>query len=312
MPIKIWKGNKLDKFALFCKSYKGDLDRVLNLVESFEKHNKDNIPFYISVPQEDYELFRNKIPKTITLITDESIEKTLLDTNLGAFSAGYINQQIIKMNFWKTGYAENYLCVDSDSYFIKDFYFTDYMYNEETPYTILYQWEEHFYNKKYIHLAKDYYKFHLDNIKTALNIHDSRYITCCGFAIFSSKVLKSFEDGYLKPNNLTYVDIFKIAPLEFSWYNQWLLKTNTIEIQVKNQLFKIFHYESQYKESRKQLITEEEISEMYLGICMNSNWISGNVPIKYENPNVFFYNLKQKFKIRFYKIFRGILRKVKV
>ena len=43
----------MEKFVIYCKSYRGDLERVKLLSETIEKHNKDNIPFIISVPEKD-------------------------------------------------------------------------------------------------------------------------------------------------------------------------------------------------------------------------------------------------------------------
>jgi len=48
----------MENIILFIKSYRGDLQRCVALAESIEKYNKDNIPFYISVPTDDIELFK--------------------------------------------------------------------------------------------------------------------------------------------------------------------------------------------------------------------------------------------------------------
>ena len=44
---------------LYCKSYKGDVQILKKLKSSIEKYNKDNIPFYISCPKEDKQLFED-------------------------------------------------------------------------------------------------------------------------------------------------------------------------------------------------------------------------------------------------------------
>ena len=49
------------KLILYCKSFRGDLERANVLFESIKKHNKDNIPFYFQIPKSDLELFQNKI-----------------------------------------------------------------------------------------------------------------------------------------------------------------------------------------------------------------------------------------------------------
>jgi len=48
-----------NKFHLFCKSYIGDLTRALMLWESIKKHNRDDIPFWLSVPYADLDEFKS-------------------------------------------------------------------------------------------------------------------------------------------------------------------------------------------------------------------------------------------------------------
>ena len=47
----------MNNIILYCKSYAGDVQRVKKLKGSIEKYNKDNIPFYISCPKKDKQLF---------------------------------------------------------------------------------------------------------------------------------------------------------------------------------------------------------------------------------------------------------------
>ncbi len=304
----------MNKFVLFCKSYHKDLKRILNLIKSIEKHNKDNIPLFICVPQQDYKLFETYInTKKVSLITDESVVEQVFSDNFKYFSLGYMNQQLVKLNFWKLRLCENYMCIDSDAYFIKDFYLSDFMHDEKNPYSVLYHYEEHFFNKEHIHLIENY-KDQLTKIKKEIGFNSRQYLSCCGFAILSSKVLESFETKFLIPNKLSYIDILTKVPLEFSWYNQWLLKDKTIDIFTHPQFFKIFHYKDQYDEARKKTLTEADISRMYFGICMNSNWYPFPSPLKYKNPskvNLLIYNLKKAVKIKFFKIFRGLINKIR-
>lgn len=273
--------------VLFCKTYRGDLNVLLRLANSINNHNKDNIPVYISVPKSDYNLFKDKLNNyNINLITDESVCTELAKKNVRNWTPGYINQQIVKITFWKAGYSENYLCLDSDAYFIRDFYISDFMYDDQTPYSVLYEWEEHFLDKGYLNWV-DIHKENIDKIKDKIKLKTSKYITCCGLAILSKKVLESFEKNYLVPNNLSYIDIISYAPFEFSWYNQWLLKDRTIPIMPIGQLFKIFHYRKQYVQTRKKLINEADISIMYIGVVLNSNWSPIPAPERYKNCSKF-------------------------
>ena len=98
----------MNKIVLYCKSYKNDLDRVIILSKSINNHNIDNLPFYISVPEEDIELFKSNIKYDNVII--------LSDKEIDSENSGWVGQQIVKSQFWKLGICDNYVCLDSDTY----------------------------------------------------------------------------------------------------------------------------------------------------------------------------------------------------
>jgi len=292
----------LDKFAILLKSYSGDIERAVNLVRSFTEFNRDNIPLYISVPKQDRSLFNSRIQaENIKIINDEDVSSGLITEKINSFSIGYINQQIVKLSFWKTGLCENYFCADSDSYFIRDFSVSDFMFNEDTPYTVLIQDKDLAIEPEYQGMWDSRLE-RLEYIKKRLGVKDRLLKTCHGFGILSSKVLRSFEENYLKANNLSYSDILKESAFEISWYNFWLQKTKIIEIIPIEPLFKTFHYRGQYQNYRQRLITEKDIARSYIGICLNSNWLMNSGSRRYENPSrtnrLFFRIAKNAGRIR--------------
>lgn len=275
----------MHKFVLFCKSYAGDFELLKVLVESYSRFNKDKIPFYISVPKTDYQLFHKQFhDKSVFLLTDEEITNELVVETNNWFSPGYINQEIVKLAFWKKNIAENYFCIDSDSYFIRDFYYDDFMYDEEIPYTVLVEDKE---------LCVDpvYYKMYwatrlesLNKIKSRIGLAEQRLLTCHNNTTFSSKVLMSLEKDFLLANNLSYLDILKISPFEFSWYNFWLQKSKVIPIIAIEPLFKMFHLKEHYLDYQERNITENDISRAYIGIVLNSSWNTDMTNLKYADP----------------------------
>jgi hypothetical protein len=124
----------MDKIVLYCKSYKNDFDRVVKLIDSIQKFNIDSIPTYVSVPKSDISLFKSI--KGINLVEDELVYT--------GDKPGWIQQQIVKSNFWKLKIAENYVNIDSDSYFLKPFSVSDFMFNETTPYTVIHEQKNYF------------------------------------------------------------------------------------------------------------------------------------------------------------------------
>ena len=129
-----------NNIVIFCASFHRDIERVKVLAESVFKFNRDNIPFYISVPEEDTKLFKNKLGTVgYNLINDEDILKEKLVQS-------WVTQQIIKLNFWKLDVCHNYTSIDSDGYFIRPFYIKDFIadLNTNTPYTVMHEQKDLF------------------------------------------------------------------------------------------------------------------------------------------------------------------------
>lgn len=263
----------MEKLVLYCKSFRRDVDRVCNLQESINKHNKNDILFYVSVPKQDVDLFKNKGIKNI--IEDESIYQSN--------SPGWIQQQIVKSNFWKLGLCENYVCIDSDGYFIRDFYINDFMYDDKTPYTVIHEQRELFtwtvdkvdqlgFDPKLSYI-KDRQK-----IMDLFNRNGKYYDFGPVPTVWSRKVWKSLEDNYITPNSISWEQMMEYSPSEFSWYGESLLAFKAIDIYPSEPIFKVFHYVHQFEEYLQQGITQEMIAQNYLGIIMQSNF---NAKIKY-------------------------------
>ena len=257
----------MNKLVLYCKSYRNDVYRVKELLTSILLYNHDSIPFYVSVPESDIEIFRQIVGTTdYILVTDESIDPT---------NQGWLGQQIVKSQFWKLGVCENYVCIDSDSIFIKSFYIKDFMFNENTPYTICHEHRELF-------EFMDRHPMHFDPydgyVADRLSIMDffQRAGVVYDFGpspvIWSSAVWKSLHEQYLEPNNLKFIDLLNTIPSEFTWYGEWLLHDKTIPIYPRGPLFKVYHYQSQHEYDKHYKIDNSKLSRYYLGIILQSNW----------------------------------------
>jgi len=262
----------MEKIVLYCKSFNRDFERVKVLFESIKKYNIDNIPFYISVPKNDYNLFSQLEGTNI-----------VLDEDIFSLSSSWTAQQIIKSNFWKLNISENYVCLDSDSYFIKPFKVSDFMFDENTPYTVIHEQKELFSWSvtKTKELGFDPKEGFINDRQKIMDLFERKgkhYDFGPSPIIWSSKVWKSLEEQYMIPNNLTFPDLIEYSPSEFSWYGEALLAFKAIEIYPSEPLFKVFHYSQQYVEYKQQNITEEMVAQNYMGIIMQSNF---NGPLKY-------------------------------
>lgn len=269
-------------FAMYCKSYSGDYDAVKQMLGSFHQYNITKIHMYLSVPESELEIFREFETDTVTIISDESYAgKYMAMEPINNFAIGYMNQEICKLNFWRTKLCDNYLVVDSDAVFIRNFCTADFMADEKTPYTVLVQ-------DKDLNIEPEYQEFWdqrqeaIQKIYMAVGLDDRRYRTCHNMQIMNAKVLKSLYTDFMLPNKYNYCDLMKIAPFEFTWYNAWFQKCGIIpEIQIEP-LFKMFHIPFQYNICRVSNINISDMTRSYVGIVLNGNWAG---TAKYKNPD---------------------------
>jgi hypothetical protein len=84
--------------------------------------------------------------------------------------------------------------------------------------------------------------------------------------------LESFNTKYMKVNGQGYIDILAEAPYEFSWYNLWLQYDKTIDIHIREPLFKTFHHKNQHIEYLLRGIKTSDLARGYLGVNVNSNY----------------------------------------
>lgn len=285
----------MKEFVFFCKSYRNDLKLFIRLVDSFNLFNVDSIEMYISVPEEDIALFNKFSSKNITVISDESYAKTYFtEKNYWNLPIGYINQEICKLSFWETGISKNYLCIDSDLYFIKKFYLQDFMFDKKTPYSVLVMDKDLIIEKHYNEFGK-WRQNLIKKIFEYVELDDKRLLTCHGMQVLNSSVLKNMKKFLLNKRNITYKELIEISPYEFTWYNAWLQKSKVIPILNVEPFFKTFHMKNDYVFSRLKLLDESDYSLSYIGIVLNSNWESEKMYSKYKSPgyiekllNIFF------------------------
>ena len=256
----------MNKIVLYCKSYNKDVYLAKRLLDSIIKYNTDNIPFFISVPSTDVKLFKDVLGTTgYYLIKDEEIDVE---------GGGWIGQQIVKSQFWKMNLCENYVCIDSDCFFIKSFTKNDFMFDDTTPYTICHEYKSFFEMLDKLNpLPFDPYDSFIDDRLKIMDFFDRSgviYDFGPGPTIWSSKVWKSMHTKYIEPNDLTFTDLIKANSSEFTWYGEWLLYDETIRLLPRGPIFKNYHYPHMYDFDKKMEYDVEKISKLYLGIGLQS------------------------------------------
>lgn len=109
------------RFGLFCKTFAPDIDRFEQLLESIERHAESGLEFTVSMPQGDAALFHDRFGTgRFRTVFDEDITRE-------THRRGWRTQQLIKLWAYRADFADAWLWVDSDSYFIRDFKVSDFM-----------------------------------------------------------------------------------------------------------------------------------------------------------------------------------------
>jgi hypothetical protein len=257
----------MDNLVFLIKSHAPHIQYTKQLVETAEKHNKDKIPVYLSIPKSQNTIFRNSIDTNLcNIIFDEDVIQGTLEQN-------WFTQQLVKIKFSECNIGENYLWIDGDSYFLKDFYISDFMFDNETPYTTIHENKDLFQwmatKGNMLEEVLQSYKSDRDKVRQLFNRQGKYYDWTCP-NLWSVKVFEHMRNHYLEPNNLDYEQLLAYMPGELVWYGEYLLASEAIRIIPCESWFKPFHYLQQMLDYKEQGHTEETIAMNYLGIVMPS------------------------------------------
>ncbi|TXH86464.1 MAG: hypothetical protein E6Q78_16810 [Rhodoferax sp.] len=263
--------------ALYCKSYRTDLRRVVRLVQSIEQFNEEKIPAYVSVPDADLLLFQEHIGQTsVKLVSDESILKASprLDLAMVAGMHGAVAQQVVKSEFWRLGLADAYVCLDSDAVFIRSFSARDFLSPDGYPYTVLDEahdlLEDAMQHGR--HRIVDAFVREADLVQQKFGRPGRRYSFGPFPLVWHRDVWESLDKNYLQPHAMSFVDAILMAPIESRWYGEALLAYGAIPLHPCQALFKVYHYAWQLDHEMRQGVTSEQLAKLYCGVIYQSAW----------------------------------------
>ena len=260
--------------VLYCKSYRTDLKRAIRLATSVDRYNEESLPFYISVPEEDLNLFKTHLAEhKVTLISDESIISASLNIQPDQIKAmpGSLSQQVIKSEFWRLGLSTSYLCLDSDAFFIRRFGRKDFISDDGIPYTMLDEARdlmEAALKTEKNRIVKAFQQ-ESDTLQNIFNRAGRRYSFGPFPLVWHRSVWQALDENYLKTHKMNLADAITLAPIESRWYGEALLAYKPIPLLPCQALFKVYHYA--WQRDREQL-SEQQLAEFYCGVIYQSAW----------------------------------------
>jgi Family of unknown function (DUF6492) len=248
-------------------------------MNSIRKFNAEQILFYISTPQADRELLIEILgTEGYFWIADEDIVAANPKANFEKYRSmpGGLSQQIVKSEFWRMQLAQNYLCLDSDSVFIRDFYQADFLMADGVPYTVLHQNKELFQiasNRGQDKVEEDL-RLEAERVKALFGRKGPNFYCAPAPFIWSAKVWQSLDTEFLQPNGISIWDFIAQEHPETLIYGEALLKYHAIPLVAIEPLFRIYHYDWQYFLMRRLGETQSKVAKHYLGIIYQSAWES--------------------------------------
>ena len=263
--------------VLYCKSYRTDLKRVRRLAESIQKFNTDDIPFFVSTPDSDYKLFNQYMAGTSAkLLTDESILSANSAINIEQFInlPGNIGQQIVKSEFWRTDHSASYLCLDSDCFFIKPFSSRDFLTKDGTPYTIIDEGRDLMrscLSNGKIQILENFQR-ESKSVQIYLGRDGKHYNFGPNCPVWDRRVWQSLDEGFLRPQKKSFLDIILLSPNEQRWYGEALLKYKAIDLHPSQPFFKMYHYAWQRRKDIRSGIGLQQLASIYSGVSYQSAW----------------------------------------
>lgn len=263
--------------ALYCKSYRTDLKRVVRLAESIKLFNVDQLPFYVSVPTEDVSLFVKYLNSfKLEVLDDKQIISCNSRINQEAlrYLPGHLTQQIVKSEFWRLDVAPSYMCLDSDAVFIRPFSEQDFLWSGDFPYTVIDEGQEFLSTALASGRQQVVENFRRDALKVQhLFARAGKTYSFGPFPLLWHRaVWASLEREYLLPRNMNLMDAIIQIPVESHWYGEALLKYQAIPLMPCQPLFKVYHYAWQLDQDKRRGIKPEQLSKIYAGAIYQSAW----------------------------------------
>ena len=263
--------------VLYCKSYHTDLKRVVRLAQSVRHFNAEHIPFLVSVPQADLPLFREHLDGSgVELLADEDIIQASprIDATLLSRMRGSLSQQVVKSEFWRLGHADAYLCLDSDSVFIRPFRQADYLSPDGTPYTVINEAQELLVGALVRGKANVVENFQREArlVQGLFGRAGKAYSFGPMPMVWHRRVWQSLDEQYLLPRGMNFMDAIAQAPLESRWYGEALLRFKAMPLMPAEPFFKVYHYAWQLDQDRRHKLGLPELAKIYSGVIYQSAW----------------------------------------
>jgi len=287
-------------FAVLNKSFKRDLERSVILYKSFEKHflNFENTPFYIVIPSRDWKLFldrfrdlksRGEIKMIPKFMTEQEVFQRCGDEDVS--DHGNVAQQVVKLCFGSTRVAKNYLQIDSDNYFLKDFD-SKILFKNGKPITMAYELSKSVIEEgknmnlpcAYDPILRNYERMSADDMHMfKKNFFGNRVKKRYGFVfssyLFNSDSLFRMKKFIEKKGGYKISHLIRLIPYEMQWYGEYVLQQENFIRGIP-----IFSLISSPDECHSEIPSDNSYGICFQSVIYTKTPVTDNPKLIYKRP----------------------------
>lgn len=262
-------------FRIFVKTYPKDYRYLPRLFESLELHNLDRIPITVCDDRTNLASLAEVLSpyhSSVTVIaTEDVIANPFRSAEIdGSPEVGYMNQMLVKLAWGLTTQNFDYLCVDSDAKFIRDFRTEDFYASNGLPFRYieddrpLYEqdqyWFDHGQGREHA----------LGRICSFFEIRRQEMLLIHGFQVIRSEEVRGL-DAYLQSRGHSLKSAVGSFRNEFGLHSAYLTKVGS-ERCLQLSPFKTIHNQDHLVAQFLSCESEASVSRSYLAVIYNSNF----------------------------------------
>jgi hypothetical protein len=266
----------VDECAILCKSYRPDLERCAELVESVRRHDRDGLPFYLCLPASDQARFANRLGTDgIRFVSDEEV--------LGrAVAQSWRSQQLVKLGFASLGVCKNYVWLDSDFLVLRDFGVDEFFAYPGVPYTVLFEARPDAFRERLLGeaaLDSEYLQTMAGVTAAYARVRDEFGRRGPLFfygapAIWSCRVVDALEQR-MKAQGSSFEGMLARAPFELSWYGEFLLASQLVPVVPRGSMAVYFARDTEYARFVESGLTLQALAARgYWAVNFAAKWMS--------------------------------------
>lgn len=258
----------MESFGILLTACEQDIQLVERLFVSVDRFAQESLRIAVVVPDRDMKAFQRVVGSRAVLMPESKWSHHLLDRRMHGHSVCHVNQAIIKLAFAQQEVFANYLCLNAKTVFIRPFGISDFMTSVNTPFTFVTEDAELRVDPTYEQAYGSTRDAYLIGLRDYLGLPLRPYKTCHSQAVLSSLACNELS-SHLRDEGIALADALEICPCEFSWYNFWLERSETIPRIVREPIFKTVLMEHQHLELAIKGIGEDDLARGYVGVLVN-------------------------------------------